>query len=472
MKTKKIILVLGLFLAVAGVGKSQIVDFNYSFNNGQCVPVIVDFQTGLGFGVTAVDWDFGDGSPHATVVPEHVCGVQHAYTLPGAYTVTLTVWWGATSSSASKTIVITNGTPDTVPISAHICQGGVYDFFGLSLATAGVYYGTVRNTLGCDSIMYELTLTVDTLPCNATIEVAVARYDTACLSSALVELYSVQSGVCVLIDTATITNHGRCSFANVAGGSYIIKAVPDGSENALPTYYGNTEFWNKATIVNIAYDTFYLAYIQLLPLPSIPIGNSSISGYVVKGEGYKSLSQKSVDKPAEDVNVYLQKEENSDWHTIAHTLTDEEGYFVFKNIPAGKYQVILDIPCLEMLEIQIIVIENDGDNVQLEDYELTEDGIKIKETLGINNYELRITNYVVFPNPTTGKLKITNYGLAPLTDQNRTLSVVEVYDVAGQVVFTSPVFAPSPETTIDISHLANGMYFLKIGGKTIKMVKQ
>ena len=84
---------------------------------------------------------------------------------------------------------------------------------------------------------------------------------------------------------------------------------------------------------------------------------------------------------------------------------------------------------------------------------------------------------MIYPNPTTGKLKIINYSSAPLTDQNRTLSVVEVYDVVGQIVFTSRLSELSPETTIDISHLANGMYFLKITTedgttKTKKIVKQ
>ena len=84
--------------------------------------------------------------------------------------------------------------------------------------------------------------------------------------------------------------------------------------------------------------------------------------------------------------------------------------------------------------------------------------------VGINNYELPITNYVVYPNPTTGKLTINceDKGACPL---------VRVYNVVGQVVFTSVVSAPSPETTIDISHLANGMYFLKIDNKVFKIIK-
>ena len=351
--------------------------------------------------------------------------------------------------------------PKTVPYSAYVCQGGKYNFRGQTLTASGVYYDTLQSSLGCDSLIYELTLTVDTIPGNATIYVMANGQDTlSCLG--FVELYSVQNGQYILVDTATLLNY-YCTFTNVIGGDYVIKVIPDSSENALPTYYGNTAFWNLATIINISCDTFFGFYIQLVSLSPMPIGNSSIGGYVGKGNGHKSISQKSVDNPAEDVTVYLQKEENSLWHTVARTLTNEDGYFVFKNIPVGKYQVILDILGLEMVDIQIIVIENDGDNVQLDDYELTEDGIKVKETLGIDNYELPITNYVVYPNPTTGKLTIRN--------EKSEVRNVEIYDIYGKKQFSTFNFQFSTDE-IDISHLVNGMYFLKIDGKVLKVIKE
>jgi hypothetical protein len=70
----------------------------------------------------------------------------------------------------------------------------------------------------------------------------------------------------------------------------------------------------------------------------------------------------------------------------------------------------------------------------------------------------------VFPNPTTGQLRIMSYGLQENTD-------IQILDVVGQVIFTSAVSKLSPETTIDLSRLANGMYFLKINNKTVKVVK-
>ena len=70
-----------------------------------------------------------------------------------------------------------------------------------------------------------------------------------------------------------------------------------------------------------------------------------------------------------------------------------------------------------------------------------------------NNFDENITNKIqIYPNPTTGQLTIKN--------EKITIKNVEIYDVVGQVVGTWR--AASTEMTIDISHLAAGLYFLKV----------
>jgi len=92
--------------------------------------------------------------------------------------------------------------------------------------------------------------------------------------------------------------------------------------------------------------------------------------------------------------------------------------------------------------------------------------INIYLIVGINNYEPQTTNYEVYPNPTTGKLSVVSYQLS------ETGGEVKMYDVVGQVVFVSALSPQSPETTIDISGLASGLYFLKVNNKVIKVIKQ
>jgi len=95
--------------------------------------------------------------------------------------------------------------------------------------------------------------------------------------------------------------------------------------------------------------------------------------------------------------------------------------------------------------------------------------------VGINSFTKTDKNIKVYPNPTTGQLIIDNGQLtiAPLSPpEGGKQPTIEIYDVVGQVVFTSPLSNLSPETTIDISHLANGLYFLKVDGKVVKIVKE
>jgi len=89
------------------------------------------------------------------------------------------------------------------------------------------------------------------------------------------------------------------------------------------------------------------------------------------------------------------------------------------------------------------------------------DGVGIAETH--RNASVR-----VYPNPTTGQLTISLPN--PSEGGAYTAENVEIYDVVGQNVGAYP--CGRPEMTIDISHLASGMYFLKVGNKTARFMKE
>jgi len=84
------------------------------------------------------------------------------------------------------------------------------------------------------------------------------------------------------------------------------------------------------------------------------------------------------------------------------------------------------------------------------------------ENVGIT--ENSIGNIHIYPNPTTGELIIDNGQL--------TITSVEVYDVIGKKVFTSPVSQMSTETVHNISHLQKGLYFVKISTEAGEVVRK
>ena len=73
-------------------------------------------------------------------------------------------------------------------------------------------------------------------------------------------------------------------------------------------------------------------------------------------------------------------------------------------------------------------------------------------------------NVKIYPNPTTGELRIENGQL--------TITKVEIYDVFGRKVRMSPVSFMFPETVINISHLQSGVYFVLIQTETGEVVRK
>jgi hypothetical protein len=87
-----------------------------------------------------------------------------------------------------------------------------------------------------------------------------------------------------------------------------------------------------------------------------------------------------------------------------------------------------------------------------------------------NNKPVQSGDLMIYPNPTTGKLKIKNEKLK--------LEIVTVYNLLGETVLAVPLPTPNPplRTEIDISSLPPGVYILQAGNSEkmwhAKVIKQ
>ena len=81
----------------------------------------------------------------------------------------------------------------------------------------------------------------------------------------------------------------------------------------------------------------------------------------------------------------------------------------------------------------------------------------------VSGYEDKIMEFSVYPNPANDLLIIQANGLNEL-DLN-----VELFDLAGKSVFTSKILQGSTISYFDVSTLYSGIYFLKVGNKTIEV---
>ena len=100
---------------------------------------------------------------------------------------------------------------------------------------------------------------------------------------------------------------------------------------------------------------------------------------------------------------------------------------------------------------------NDCDSIVCLTLTVNANGIK---QLTMDNGQLTI-----YPNPVNYELRITNYEL-------REGDVIEIYSVVGQRLNNYQLSTVNSQLIIDVSHLANGIYFLKIGNQVAKFIKE
>ena len=86
-----------------------------------------------------------------------------------------------------------------------------------------------------------------------------------------------------------------------------------------------------------------------------------------------------------------------------------------------------------------------------------------------------IQDFLVYPNPTMGELRITNYELGTATplgaSSAKLINNVEIFDVYGRKQKIIINYQLSIVNSINISHLRAGIYLLRIGEKMVKVVK-
>ena len=394
----------------------------------------------------------------------------------GSDTKTLTITIGTTEElPVITTTTLPNGTlgsyysrkliaTGTEPITWIVETGTLPT--GLTLSTTGTISGTptvannfnftvkAANNAGSDT--QPLSITIEN---NATVSISgnIMRENQTLLSSGVVSLYQVQTlSQYTLVDAVPIENDGSYWFSEVQSGGYIIKATAQSEENALPTYYISTEMWQDASLISVVNTSIQNIDITLMGAKGVPPGgNSGINGYVVEENG------KSKKSPVEDVNVYLLSFQDNTWSSVSSMSSNAEGYFEFYNLPSGKYITLVDVPGLRMLNtIPLELAATDTINII---FTITDEGIKTElENLGINDVSL--PNLNIYPNPTTGELRITNYELG--------ITSVEVFDIYGRNLLSNHLITSSSNHHINISHLATGIYFVKIRTKTGEVVRK
>ena len=130
-------LFISIFCILSLYASAQTASFTWSYTTGTpCLPTSVMFtNTSTNpSGITAINWNFGDGTPAYTIVGTDP---THPYTTAGNFTVVLTVTYGSTTKTYSETIRIVEPLTATfTKANDTICPGETVSFTMVPTAPA------------------------------------------------------------------------------------------------------------------------------------------------------------------------------------------------------------------------------------------------------------------------------------------------------------------------------------------------
>lgn len=440
---------------------------NNSFCQGGSVSLMAS-------GASSYSWS--NGSNNATITVSN----------PGTYTVIGTNAAGC-SATASKTVTVNPSY--NIPLSQSICQGETYNFNGQYLTTAGSYTQSLSTVNGCDSII-TLTLTVKALP-SPTISgnTVICEGQTTTLTATGGISYAWSNGgtngsVTVSqsgIYTVTATNAEGCSAtANVTvtvnplptvvvGGN---STICEGGSTTLTASGADSYSWstgdNTASVSINAFGVYTVTGTSTegcSNTANVTVLVSQAPQITISGETDLCAGE-STTLTANGGETYLWSNGSTDNTLIVST--------------TGTWQVIgyNAAGCSSMASATVSVWQpaaseftvscpdscytwNGTEYCASGDYAQTLQTVHgcdsvvtlhLTITVGIDDHDLA-GSVKVFPNPANAMLNVQ----CSMGDEAAT---IELLDVTGKLLRT--ISATGETTSINVSDLADGMYFVRV----------
>ncbi|HRY99826.1 MAG TPA: PKD domain-containing protein, partial [Bacteroidales bacterium] len=421
-------------------------------------------------GTLLCQWNFGDGTSSAAFNPVHV------YTVPGVYSVCLTITTGPVfqplcTSIYCDSVIVTGGNPCSVNLSWQAAGltayfnattpmvqplGFTWDFGDGSTGTganpvhtyasAGNYAVVVTMTgaNGCVAIDMD-SISIGTATSQQVFGTVLGNSGTIGQGPFLVVLMGFNPGTGGLVYDSTLSSvGGQYSFSNVPPGIYILRAEPlpgsGGFMSYLPTYYVHAPHWGTANTISLgqAQNPYN---IVLIPVPGPGAGPASAGGTVYNG-GSKG-------EPEADVEVLLKDFQGN---ILDLRYSNVSGQFDFSGIAYGTYQVYAEVPGLPTTPAMISlsaaqpVVSNISITVLSTGVVTHVPGAEAAMALGI------------YPNPARGSFMVD-----PGSTGARVMEM-EMSDLSGRIVERSRYAIESLDAPfrVDAGNLEPGAYLVRM----------
>ncbi|MFH2095781.1 MAG: T9SS type A sorting domain-containing protein [Bacteroidota bacterium] len=244
-----------------------------------------------------------------------------------------------------------------------------------------------------------------------------------------VAAYIDDNGFMQFTGQGNISSSSEYSLLFTQQGNYLLKGIVDDHvtyPSLMNTYYNGETGWQLATLVPLQCGDSIQLDIQMARTAPISSGTGSVSGTIL----YENTSD-----PVSKADVFL-SDSLVNYPCMA-TQTDMTGIYQFSGIPAGSYEILVDIPGLPLISSHHFTVT--ATTTQFTGYDFYVDTVISRLTgIGIFADTTNTSNAIetvfagitvsVYPNPFSDHINI-DYSLDNTTDVS-----LDIIDMNGRTV--------------------------------------
>ncbi len=251
-------------------------------------------------------------------------------------------------------------------------------------------------------------------------------------------------------DTTISDANGYYEFCSIPSDTFYLKAAPQlpAYPNHLPTYADTAIYFNNAAFFESS--NAPLTVDWSVRSGTNPGGSGFIGGLISQGAN----KQQGVGDPVPDLQVFLYATNSGQF--IGTTTSDVNGYFSFANLPLGDYQISVDVPNVDEINVPTVTLSSQIPSQDSLDLRLHSTYLELVVPTN-TTVPISSTYFRIFPNPANGDQQLDLF-LAEAAQVN-----IGIYDVMGrEVVQVANEALDQGSKRYTLAQLPSGSYFLKV----------
>lgn len=266
--------------------------------------------------------------------------------------------------------------------------------------------------------------------------------------NSLVYVYKLSNNILTQVKNTFTDNNGNFVYYSKDSGQFYFLAVvnPTQYPTQISAYNDSAKIVQLASPIQLSGEGNYNVTIHLCEKLQLS-GTCSYKGQLISYNNAERIGS---------VRVVLMQNNQA----VSSILTNYNGSFEFNNLVNGIYSIWVDK--FGFSNANAPAINFDCNDVNTHIFELLDTNLHAVP-LGLNQSNEN-NQLIVFPNPTNDRITI----IIPVANTEKT--TLELFDITGNKIF-STIVKTNSQTQIDVSSIQNGVYFLKVGNETKKIIK-